>query len=254
MNIQAYCALHYGAEWLEWAIRSVIDFVDRYHIFYTPHPSHGQSTTMTVPDKESRDALRAIAAIYGNEVVWHDVDHLWNEGDQRDYCVQQLASAGSDIVVWNDADEVWDPDVLCECLDAVAAGSAKDYRVHAMHFWKSVNWVCYDDCMPVRFIKPSGSGEAFLPGQGFYHFGYAQSSMLVAYKSKIHGHRNEWRRNWWGTIYNKWEPGQSHKCGVHPTNECDDKTGKPFWTPVPFDRYDIEDLIGDHPYFSDEII
>lgn len=253
-NIQAYCGLHYGAEWLEWAIRSVIDFVDLYHIFYTLHPSHGHTTKVSLPEKESRDHLRAIAAMFGNEVIWHDVDQFWQEGHHRDYCVNQLTGAGADLIAWNDADEVWEPDVLCDLIDFAEEGTARDYHVHCMHFWKSVNWVCYDQAMPVRIIKPSGQGEAFIPGRGFYHFGYAQSSMLVNYKSKIHGHRAEWRRNWWGQIYNTWDPNKTYKCGVHPTCECDDKTGKPFWTPVPFDRYDIEHLIGDHPYFNDEII
>lgn len=250
MKILAYCSLHYGVEWLEWAIRSVEPLVDEFHIFYTPHPSHGHRTRMTIPEGESREVLKSIADGF-DIVVWHDVDKFWQEGDHRDYCVEVLTELGADLILWVDADEVWDLDVLAEALDFAAAGTARNYLVHASHFWCGVNDICYDDCMPVRIIKPSGTGDAFIPGMGFYHFGYAQSEMIVLYKSKIHGHRNDWRKNWF-SMYKGWAPGKTYKCGVHPTNECDDKTGKPFWTPVPFNRYDIEHLIGDHPYFKDE--
>lgn len=250
MKILAYCALHYGAEWLEWAIRSVEPLIDEYHIFYTDHPSHGSTTTMTKPEGESREVLHAIAAQFPC-VVWHDVDRFWQEGAHRDYCVDYLARQGADLILWNDADEIWDLDVLAEALDYAWAHPQREYRVHAVHLWCGVNWVCMDACMPTRIIKPSGTGEGYIPGMGFYHMGYAQSAMLVLYKSKIHGHRAEWRQNWWA-VYRDWEPGTEYPCGVHPTNGCDDKTGKPFWTPVPFQRYDIEHLIGDHPYFKDE--
>lgn len=250
MNIQAYCALHYGQEWVEFAIRSVEPLIDRFHVFYTDHPSHGYHTKMTKPEGESREVLHAIASDF-DCVEWHDVNQFWQEGDHRDYCVDYLAKRGADLILWVDADEVWDLDVLAEALDFAASHDARDYCVHAVHFWCGVNHVCLDECMPVRIIKPSGSGTAYIPGRGFYHFGYAQSQMLVLYKSKIHGHRAEWRKNWF-FIYKDWEPGKEYECGVHPTNECDDKTGKPFWTPVPFDRYDIKHLIGDHPYFTDE--
>lgn len=252
MKILAYCALHYGAEWLEWAIRSMIDLVDEYHVFYTPHPSHGYQTRRKMPGGEDRDTLYNIASLF--DVTWHDVDQFYQEGDHRDYCVVQLTDRGADIIVWQDADEVWDLDELSNSLDFVVEHDARNYGVHAMHFWRGVNWVCLDECMPIRFIKPSGHGTAFIPGMGFYHFGYAQSPMLVAYKKSIHGHRGDWRKKWWSDIYNNWDPTKTCECGVHPTNSCDDKTGKPFWTPQPFNRFDIEDLIGDHPYFNDEII
>jgi len=253
MKILAYCGLHYGAEWLPWAIQSVIPLVDEYHIFYSSHPSHGHNTDMAIPKGESRTILHSLAVQFG-KVVWHDVDQFWNEGEHRDYCVEHLTRMGADLIIWNDADEVWDLDVLADAIDYAASHDYRRYRTHALHFWCGVNWVCMDNAMPVRIIKPTGhDGEGYIPGKGFYHFGYAQSQMLVLYKSKIHGHRNDWRRGWWRDIYCDWQPGKAYPCGVHPTCACD-SNGKPFWTPHDFCRWDIEDLIGDHPYFSDERI
>lgn len=254
MKVLAYCALHYGQEWLEWTIRSVIDFVDEYHVFYTPHPSHGTRTDKSLPDGEDRETLRAIALSF-DDVVWHDVTQFYQEGDHRDYCVNVLSQMGADLILWQDADEIWDPDVLSDAMDWVMARDYRDNRVHAMHFWKGLNWVCYDECMPVRFIKPgAGQREGYVPGRGFYHMGYAQSAMLIQYKMTIHGHRAELKRNWF-PVYRDWKgPEDTPECGVHPTNGCDDKTHKPFWNPVPFVRFDIEHLVGDHPYFVDELI
>lgn len=229
-----------------------MDFVDGYHVYYTPHPSHGTRTRKSIPQGEDRTTLYNIATSLG--AVWHDVDQFWQEGDHRDYCVEQLAGMGADLILWQDADEIWDADELCEHMEFAWDNPGRDYRVHAVHFWKGLNWVCMDACMPVRFIRPGGSGEVYIPGMGFYHMGYAQSPMLIQYKMTIHGHRAELKKGWF-PVYRDWEgPEDTPQCGVHPTNGCDDKTGKPFWTPVPFNRFDIEHLVGDHPYFSDKLV
>jgi hypothetical protein len=252
-KILAYTVLHYGAQWLEFALRSVQDLVDEHHIFYTPHPSHGTRTRKSLPEGEDRQTLHSISYMMGAK--WHDTDQFRYEGKQRDYCVKYLAENGANMIVVVDADEVWDIDVLSNAIDFAFDGDARDYGVHAIHFWRGVNWVCYDDCMPIRLIKPYlFLGTSYCPGRGFYHMGYAQSEMLIQYKMTIHGHRSELRKNWY-PIFRDWKgPEDTPECGVHPTNECDDKTGKPFWVPVPFDRYDLIDLIGDHPYFNDEIV
>lgn len=254
VNIQAYCGLHYGREWLEWAIRSTLPFVDGWHIFYTDHPSHGYQTQATCPDTKAE--LQHIALPMG--VQWHDIPpDIRQEGQHRDYAVEWLKNAGADLILWVDADEVWDVDDLQVLFEQAAkTPNVHDFRVKVRgHFWRSVNWVCKDACMPVRMINPHVplGTEAYVSDAGFWHFGYAQSFQTVAYKIKIHGHRGELRRNWL-SIYSDWEPGIVYDCGVHPTNACDDKTGKPFWTPEPFDRMEIADLIGDHPYFNDELI
>ena len=252
MKILAYTALHYGSEYLAWAIKSVELFVDEHHIFYTSHPSHGHRTNSTVPAHETKEVLYNIASQF-EHVVWHDEDRFWGEGEQRDYCADFLANNGADLILWVDADEIWDMDVLSDVLDFARDFEFRELRVHATHFWKGLNWVCVDQCMPVRVIKPSGHGEGFMPGMGFWHMGYAISQITMLYKWRIHGHKNEVRKGWY-PIYRDWEgPQDTPKCGVHPTNECSDD-GKAFWVPEKFNRWDIEHLIGDHPYFNDELV
>lgn len=253
MQIDAYVGLHYGREWLEWALRSVVPFVDRTFVFYSDHPSHGTATNIICP--ETKEELFYIAEPFG--VHWIDIPaHLRSEGEHRDYAAEYCKMAGSERILWVDSDEVWDPDDLSLVLDQSVHYQEREMRVRVKgHFWKSVNWVCRDECMPVRVINPNApKSERYLEGPGFWHFGYAQSLVLVAYKMRIHGHRNEIRRNWL-PLYAQWQgPEDTPHCGVHPTNECSSDTGKPFWVPVPFDRNEIAHLIGDHPYFSDKLI
>jgi len=234
-------------------MRSVEWMVDEHYVFYTPHPSHGTTTKMALPVGEDENTLHSIVAQFPN-AKWLKTDKFWQEGKQRDYCVQTVFQGGADLIIWVDADEIWDEDVLSEAIDHVLSGDAAEWRVRAMHFWRSVNYVCMDEAMPIRFIKRDGHGIGYVPGMGFYHMGYAQSEMLILYKQSIHGHRAEWRRNWYGDIYKRWHsPEDTPPCGVHPTCSCDDD-GKPFWVPRQFDKYDIEHLIGDHPYWDAGII
>jgi hypothetical protein len=243
VNLQAYYILHYGKEWLEWSLKSVRPFVDRVHIFYTPHPSHGtQTKSRKCPD--SRTDLYEIAAPF--DVVWHDVDQFYQEGQHRDHAVQVCTDDGADLVMVVDGDEVWDPDDLSETVGMIAGRPERSFGVRVQgHFWRGVNWVCRDACMPIRFINPHGEGTTYdFAGPGFYHFGYAQSKNLVAYKMSIHGHRSEIRPNWFVYRFSRWEPGITD---VHPTNVN-------FWNPEAYDRNLIAHLIGDHPYFNDEMV
>lgn len=76
MNIQSYTVLHYGADYLPYALRSVYDQVDQLHIIYTPQPSHGYQTD--TPPPETRDELIKAAYTYDpdNKINWYDVDWI----------------------------------------------------------------------------------------------------------------------------------------------------------------------------------
>lgn len=243
MKVYAYYGLHYGREWFEWSLRWMYPFVDETHVFYSSHPSHGHTTRMSTPDLETREELKATADYAG--ACWHDVDQFWQEGAHRDYAVRWCFDHGADLVIAPDADEIWDPDVLESGIQQAFAGPHRVYRCRVQgHFWRGVNWVCRDEAQPVRFLTNTGEGEGFIDGPGFWHFGYAQSEMLILYKMRIHGHKNEIRRGWYLEKFKGWEPGIED---VHPTNEN-------FWTPQPFDRNEIGYLIADHPYFNDNIV
>lgn len=252
MKLVSLTVLHYGREWLEWALRSVEPFMDEMHIFYTPHPSHGHpATRQTNPD--SKEELFYIAKAFPS-VHWHEVDAFYNEGPQRDFARDFCIAEGADLIVVVDADEVWDPDDLDSAI-AQAYGHPALWKSRIKgNLWKGVHWVCRDDLRPDRIIVPGSLDPRYLEGPGFWHFGYAVSMQTMLYKLSIHGHKDELRKDW-AYLYQQWKnPDDTPKCGVHPTNECDSTSGKAFWVPEPFDREELRHLIGDHPYFDEDLV
>lgn len=243
--VVAYYALHYGKEWLKWSMRSIVNFVDEIVVVYTPQPSYGHGTDMVCPDTLME--LKEIADVY--DAHWSILRGSRWEGDHRDEAVHICEDMGADIVMAVDHDEIWDTDMLLNCLDLVKSRPERNYKVPMQHYWRSVGWVCHDEARPDRFIKtdPKDPEGVHLVGKQWgnvHHFGYAQTMMTMVYKWQIHGHLPELRRGWLENKFQAWEPGMKD---VHPTNLG-------YWDPVEFDRVQIANLIGDHPYFNLEII
>ena len=261
MKLVSLTVLHYGREWLEWALRAVYPFVDEMHVFYTPHPSHGhQQTRHKCPD--SKEELHGIVSAFPT-ARWHETTQFYDEGPQRDYARDFCLEQGADLIVVVDADEVWDPDDLNQSIEE-ASGKPGLWKSRIKgNLWKGVNWVCRDELSPDRFISPGSHAASrslrssreprYLSGPGFWHFGYAVSMQSMLYKLSIHGHKDELRKDW-AFIYQNWKGLEDTPLdGVHPTNTRDSTTGKAFWVPEPFDRREIAHLVGDHPYFNDQI-
>ena len=252
MKVCASYILHYGVEWLYWSVRSVIDFVDGVYFFYTPTPSHGQSTDL--PNPETREDLLACLSPFMAKkynIKWFDcTDGFVHEGFHREFAVNTCASDGADMVFVVDADEIWHPDSLDYNLRAAEFDDRnRTFRVGMRHFWRSLRWVCDDAAMPTRIIKPQvEDGEAYLNGRkSVYHMGYAQTPDIIQYKMSIHGHKNELRPGWFENTFMPWKPGMGD---VHPTNVD-------FWDPRPYvddELKTLEYLVGDHPFWNKDII
>jgi len=246
MKIAACYVVHYGKEYLYHSMRSVGEFVDDIHIFYTAKPSFGFVTSLVCPD--IRDELRNISLSFEN-AIWHDVGPFNWEGEHRDYAINFLKEEGYDVALVVDSDELWDPTVLYDTLKLVEVSRHRIFRVNMMHFWRSLKWVCHDAAAPVRFIKLNANvtDEMYIPTNfKAFHMGYAQSPVIIKYKQDIHGHKAEWRQGWFENVFLPWHPGMMD---VHPTNVN-------FWNPVRYQDEDgtLEYLLGDHSYWNMEII
>lgn len=251
-KIFAYYAVHYGVEYAREAVASIAPLCDEIAVFYTPIPTFGYSTISTCP--ESRQAIldEVMEGCRGTMLNWYDmpVGKFAHEGEHRDYCVQWCESCGADIVLAPDLDEVYDMDCLAEDIDHAAGGVSCRWLMRVQgHFWRGMNHVCRDASMPVRIIKRGGNATpGYLPSKGFWHFGYAQSIALTAYKMKIHGHKSDIRPGWY-PMFRDWTPESPlWPGGVHPTND------KNFWVPEPFDRSKIDYLVGEHPYYDEGLV
>lgn len=247
--VMASYILHYGVEWLRWSILSVVNHVDAVHIFYTPFPSHGQATQMVCPEsrEDIQNSLVDIFAQY--DVFWHDCPNKFaHEGEHRTFAVKSCQHYGAEMILVVDFDELWPGDVLEKALWEASVARERTYRIGMRHFWRSCKWVCDDGAMPTRIIKPNVQEptEQYVSGK-VLHMGYAQTPSIVRYKMDIHGHKNEWRQEWWLHKFLEWKPGDKD---VHPTSID-------YWNPVlagEETRSQLGKLCGDHPYFNLDLI
>lgn len=252
MKIHSLTILHYGADYLSWALRSVYNQVDQLNVFYTPTPSHGHRAN--VPPIENKEKLQAVAYTYDpdDKIKWFDTLGVIREGEQRDLALQTIKDMGADIILVLDYDEIWPRNTLYNALLAAKNGNWRNNLVNMVHFWKSFSWACKDDGWPVRIINLEyDNGDAYLPREfgPVYHFGYAISNETMRYKWLIHGHKNELRSEWFEECWGVWPPVDN----CHPTNGLSDE-GKPFWTPEPFDKRQLPEFMRDHPFYELEKI
>ncbi len=243
MKVVAYTALHYGRDYLGWAIRSVIDHVDSYYVLYTPIGSHGSRTSIPCPETE--DALWAIASeAAGNKLRWHR--GIWPyEGAQRDFIHELVPDA--DVVLVLDSDEIWSEGLAQAAITAAAFGP-RNLRLPMIHFWRSFHRaVLHDPAYPVRAIFPRASG-----GEGTFggatpicHMGYAQRSEIVEYKQHVHGHKGQWRRDvdWFNDVFMA-----NRQTDCHPV-------GSEYWNPETVNPLDfMPGWMAEHPYFNLDVI
>jgi hypothetical protein len=106
--------------------------------------------------------------------------------------------------------------------------------------------------MPVRIIHPNRPARIngkdapvhYLNGSVF-HFGYARSIEDIRYKISCHGHKSEWRNDWFDNKYCKWPASGNND--LHPT--CRDT-----WNAQPYDKMLLPEFMRSHPYFSLDVI
>lgn len=248
MRIQSYTIVHYGADYIGWALRSILPFVDVAHVIYTPHPSHGTQTPARCPENAAQIFEAATRFDTDNKIRWHQINAIFREGEQRDYAVQLCKQSGADVILVVDYDEVWQTDILDKALGIVQAGNVRNYLINFTHLWRSFNWCCKDNGWPVRFIDlRQNEGIAYIPAElgDIYHFGYAVRDEIMEYKWLIHGHHNELRPIWFEEKWHGWLSGIED---VHPTNE------KNWWKPETFDKEQLPEFMKEHPFYNLDII
>jgi len=260
MKVVSYTALHYGSDYLYYAIKSVIDHVDEHWVIYSDVGSHGSRTDMRCPD--TRDDLMAIAQrAAGDKLGW--VDGRWGrETDQRGM-IHELAP-DADVIVAVDADEIW-PNVPAYpgSLRSIFESAATQDRHFTfcwpiVHFWRSFyRAIIHDPAFPVRVIVPQnahGQRNAIFPSyvkedgniqRPIAHMGYAQRPEIVRYKLETHGHRAEFRKDvdWFTDIFMA-----NRQTDCHPV-------GSEWWNPEAVNPWNyLPDFMRQHPFANMEVI
>lgn len=252
MTTVAYTALHYGAAYLPYSIRSLIDHVDEYCVLYTPVPSHGTpQATLPKPERESRQNLLQLAQLAaGNKLNWVDGD--WrHEGQHRD-TIEDLYPDVDTIFVL-DSDEVWHPGIPVQVKlvrQLMENNGIRRLRLPIIHYWRSFRrCVLHDPAFPERVIFPRvyrGRTETLdTHGLKINHFGYAIKPDLMRYKLGIHGHRREFPdiERWFTDTF---LANVQHDC--HPV-------GSDWWNPEAVNPLEyMPEFMTGHPYFGCEVI
>lgn len=243
--IASYTALHYGTDYLYWALRSIRDDVDQHVILYCPHGSHGVKTDRRCPDSRAELQRQAELAI-GKKLLWIDGD--WNyENEQRESIYQYVPDA--DVILVVDADEIWGPG-LAQRMIVGADQGVRTLRAPVMEYWRSFHYAEQKNLVfPERAIYPhnprgeAGYVQLSINRPRINHMGYAQRSEIVEYKQHTHGHIGDWREGW---FERKFAANEMDDC--HPTNEH-------YWYPTRVEPLDyMPSWMADHPYFNLEVI
>jgi len=251
MNIHSYTIIHYGADYIGAAIRSIYYNVDKIHIIYTPHPSHGTSTNLS-PIETKEEIFNEIDNIHdpNNKIIWHEMLNAYEEGQQRDAAVKLCQDNGADIILVVDCDEIWHRFTLNRILAFISEqNNARNWLVNFTHLWRSFDYCCVDENWPVRFIdlrNDNNNWTSYINKDfgNIYHFGYAVTNTMMRYKWEIHGHKSELRPNWFDEKWNMWPPADD----CHPTNS------ENWWMPEQFDKRELPLFMRDHRFYGMERI
>lgn len=243
MKTIGYTALHYGKTYLAASIRSVIDHIDEYHVLYAKQPSHG--TRVNMPCPETEDELHAIAMkAAGDKLRWHSDD--WkHEGEQRNAIYKFAPDA--DVILNVDSDEIW-TDKVFDLLQSERGYQGAYIALPLVHFWRSFyKAVTNDPAAPARILFPRATRKDWHLianlDTPLIHLGYAQPPEITKYKSLIHGHRSDWRADWYDT---KFLPNA--QIDVHPTNFN-------YWNPVDVNPLDyMPAWMSEHPSYHKALI
>lgn len=239
--IVGYTMLHYGKDYLAYALQSLRDYVDKHVILYSPTPTFGSHTDLPCPD--SRDELYAIAKdVLGNKLAWF-------EGYRQNYEVVANLYLKAKLIMEVDADEVWTPGLVASVLRryhdrGIAQGS---YRMPMIHHWRSFGYVCKDGLWPTRMHVV---GQETIPtmwpygGAPVHHFGYARAVSDTHYKIETSAHRGEWRDGWFDNVFLNFP---ARLTDLHPVV-------KDMWNAEHYDRSKLPDFMKSHPWFNAEVI
>lgn len=246
MKTLAYIVCHYGKEYLEYSIKSVIDSVDEILILYSSKPTFGHGTD--IPNPDSYEELRSIADKF-SKVKWMDVT-VNGEGNHRNLA---LGYAGNnfDIVLAVDADEVWNPDTVEPCINTAFDGKERRYTTNHQgwyHFYRSFNEACRDGFEPIRLtnMNARNNDQGRVTESVIYHFGYANCEKLQEYKMAIHGHKGEISNDWFTKKWLNYRKGETEY--LHPASND-------IWKETePFNKDLLPDFMKDHHYYNLEKI
>lgn len=245
-TVAAVICLHFGADFITHAMRSVLPVVDEFVVCYSPVPnhSHARESAYLLPERESRENLQDIVfSVAPDKVRWFEYPHWRNEGEQFQFGYNET-DAG--VIVKLDADEIYPPDLLSHVVMHALEQKAHHNRVPLTHYWRSFRkGFTGDPAAPGRvYLREFATGETtYTPDtwQGrIQHLGYSLPLDVMRYKMSIHGHMNEFvDPNWFENVYAANRQTDCHPCGHSYWAQTEDITPPDFLLDHPFAQLEL---------------
>lgn len=219
MKVLAYMPLHYGVDYLDYALRSIHDYVDEILILYTERPSYGHVGNLPNPDSEG--ALRDVCKKY-HKINWIKLRGINRETDHRQRALRYGENHNYDVVIAIDSDEIWKPGTV---KDVIREVKDSNFRYHGIagtqwvHFWKNHQEINTDGFYPMRAVNLNVKQETqTIIDKGFiYHMGYCIREELMRYKLSCHGHKSEIPNRWFTDKWLNYEKGVTTH--LHPASQ-----------------------------------
>ena len=262
-KIAGFTELAYGADYLKYALRSILPHIDEYYIAYSPYPTRGNNP-YKCPD--TRDELFQIAADacaeFGKPLTWWENPGWWGRYDQRNSVWDKAGHC--DLLIITDADEVWADGAPEHLIKSALAGNTRFWRLPYNFLWRSFNWHCeYREnnvAWPLRATRPDLPGARGEPSTWIkdfderwmvHEFGFARKPRDFFYKLPSHGHfRNDQIDDWFTRVWLPWNPETGQMEDVHPYRN----DGERFPRIEPFDRMLLPEQMREHPYWDMSVI
>lgn len=246
MKVLGFLSVHYGKEYLEVCLKSIVNHVDKMVVSYSKSPSHGIHCEDKCPDGESE--IHSICEqVLGDKLIWDAAERYSDEGQHRD--VRYKYSQGFDLIFTIDADEVFREEEIRPALEYAYNNKERYYGINGyINLWRSFSFACYDQFRPIRIenINSKNQLQNLECKLTVWHFSTCQSEAVMRYKYKCFGHSSEVRQNWLDDVYYKW----------NPNNQFSDLHCVAFglWNASPYNKYMLPEYLRRHENFNKYLV
>lgn len=241
-KILGFMVIHYAGDYLQEALLSVRDYVDKMVVAYSYKPSQGYKTTLQCPD--TRDEIFKICNdVLGDEkLIWDEKESYSYETEHRN--IKYKYAEGFDAILTVDADEIMLD--IPRALHHAFTSPERHFGIKGYYnFFRSFNWYCSDGFRPIRIeiMGRDNQRHNLECPLTVLHFSCAQRREIMEYKYSSFGHASEIRPNYLEDVFYKWSPDNKIKW-LHPVS-------LQIWEDVkPFNKELMPDYLQAHKNFN----
>ena len=280
MKIAAVYCVYNEEEYLEYSIRSILEFVDRVFVLLgtAPYARYNPQARGQFARQDRSEVI--VAALASRHPKIALVKGVWDsEIEHRNAGLRLCAAAGMEYYFLVDGDEVYRRDHLANLReDILARPHVGQFIIKCDLFWRSFRYrIVADDLawMPRRVFKLtrwSALGKSGIPlpvrcrftGNNktnswgpvfhldprrviFYHFSFARSPEKMREKLLTYSHAHEILEGWYERVWLRW-PEDREMANLNPVDPP--KLPRAVFR----EPSDLPDVMTSHPYARQEII